>query len=81
MKLHKKCSCCQNELTTKSVYSIGRRPETGLWLNCKNCHSTMLLLEPNMTLKEINEIKSALKRFHDNKVTKNGWFAMYFKMG
>lgn len=39
----KKCSCCKKDLHTKDVYSIGRN-DLGLWINCKDCQSTLLLV-------------------------------------
>jgi hypothetical protein len=41
MKL-KQCSCCKKELTTKNTKKIGRN-DLGLWFNCLECHSTILL--------------------------------------
>ena len=38
----KKCPCCKKQLTTKNTVSIGRNA-MGLWLNCKDCLSTILL--------------------------------------
>lgn len=36
------CSCCKKQLQTKDCINIGRN-DLGLWFNCKNCNSTMLL--------------------------------------
>jgi len=47
MKLHKNCTCCKKALTTKGINILGRQAERGrdmLYINCKRCKSTMVLV-------------------------------------
>lgn len=46
----KVCTCCKKQLTTKNTKKIGRN-ELGLWLNCKECDSTVLLPNKKLVLK------------------------------
>lgn len=47
MKLNKICSCCGKELTTKNTINKGVDDSYGfkvLYINCKNCDSTAIIL-------------------------------------
>ena len=46
----KHCNCCNKHKTTKEVVKIGRN-ELGLWVNCRQCNSTMLLVKKEDKLK------------------------------
>lgn len=49
MLINKNCKCCLVPLNTRHVYTIGRN-EIGLWLNCRKCHSTVLLTPKPKTI-------------------------------
>lgn len=42
MNLNKTCGCCLKSLTTKDVKKLGTDKKY-LWLNCKSCHSTLVI--------------------------------------
>lgn len=50
----KKCSCGK-DLTSKTIRKIGRN-ELGIWVNCKHCDTTLLIVsKPDQ--EKLNELR------------------------